>query len=484
MLWPITWTVDSGALPAGLSIVPGTTSSSASLAGTPSAGGTSTFTLVATDATGRQHLISGNTITVGGLAVSPSTPALPPAISGVAYSQALTASGGTAPYQFRLLSTSDMPLGVNLSAGGVLSGTPSISTDCPFLLQVEAVDALGTIFFKRYKLDAAYRDGIIPSGGGTVQDSIVSGAAVTAPAGVLPNDTNVAIQVQDPSLSYPLPTGFTAAASYYVDIQLAPQPSFPLQAPGATLVLPLLSPQTPGTLLSLFYVDPATGTLAPALDSSGNPISGPVDVAGLTATFAGVTHFSTFVALRRTTAPLQITANFYLHGSGATANPATLFLDVAAPTGTTAKYRDSAGVNFNGGNPWKELGVWGGAKPSGAFQDSSVRTWIGLKNSDDQGTRFDLRVEVYKNLELAAAGETYCIQGVTRNENSAVATMVGLGSLAGVVFNGSSDLLSVRVLTRIGTSGGALCGGHSNATGLRLYFDSVEQGIEALSELT
>ena len=40
----------------------------------------------------------------------------------------------------------------------------------------------------------------------------------------------------------------------------------------------------------------------------------------------------------------------------------------------------------------------------------------------------------------------------------------------------SSDVLSLRVLTRIGTNGsGAFCGGHSNAVGLRLYFDAVSR---------
>jgi hypothetical protein len=47
--------------------------------------------------------------------------------------------------------------------------------------------------------------------------------------------------------------------------------------------------------------------------------------------------------------------------------------------------------------------------------------WIGLKNSDDIGTQFDLRAEVYINDEytsrLASAGETRCITVVTRNPN-------------------------------------------------------------------
>jgi hypothetical protein len=33
--------------------------------------------------------------------------------------------------------------------------------------------------------------------------------------------------------------------------------------------------------------------------------------------------------------------------------------------------------------------------------------------------------------------------------------------------------VSLRILTRVGTNGsGGLCGGHSNAVGLRVYFDA------------
>jgi hypothetical protein len=49
-----------------------------------------------------------------------------PAQAGVAYSQTLTASGGTGPYTFTLASGS-LPSGLSLSSAGVISGTPSSS---------------------------------------------------------------------------------------------------------------------------------------------------------------------------------------------------------------------------------------------------------------------------------------------------------------------------------------------------------------------
>ena len=170
---------------------------------------------------------------------------------------------------------------------------------------------------------------------------------------------------------------------------------------------------------------------------------------------------------------------FYLHGTGSSSNPATLFLNNTAPTAATAKSKDSASVNFSGGNPWKEVGTWPAAPAlsAGTLTDlSDLHVWLGLKNSDDQGTRFDLRVEVYKNGTLVAAGETLCIEGVTRNPSMAKDVTVMFAPFSSVAFNGTTDAMSMKVLTRIGTNGaGGFCGGHSNAVGLRLYFDAGSQ---------
>lgn len=171
-----------------------------------------------------------------------------------------------------------------------------------------------------------------------------------------------------------------------------------------------------------------------------------------------------------------VNLSFFLHGAGSANNPPTLFLDQTAPTGTTAKFKDSAAIKFSGGNPWKEVGHWPAtsALTVGTLTAlSELHVWLGLKNSDDQGTRFDLRAEVYKNGTLVAVGETHCIQGVTRNPNLAKEVTVSFAPFSPVTFNGTSDALSLKVLTRIGTNGGAsCCGGHKNATGLRLYFDA------------
>lgn len=211
-----------------------------------------------------------------------------------------------------------------------------------------------------------------------------------------------------------------------------------------------------------------TSTSIPTATATPSPTLTPTPTPTLTPT-ATSTPSPTLI-------PTPTLADLYLHGSGANANPSTLFLDSTASAGTTAKYKDSASVNFNGGNPWKEVGIWTAApaQTSGRLTGlHNLQVWLGLKNSDDQGTNFDLRVEIYKNDTLVGSAESLCITGITRNPNLAKQVILPFDTLPPADFNGSTDVLSLRIKTRIGTNGsGGMCGGHSNAVGLRLYFDA------------
>jgi IPT/TIG domain/Glucodextranase, domain B len=172
------------------------------------------------------------------------------------------------------------------------------------------------------------------------------------------------------------------------------------------------------------------------------------------------------------------TLNLFLHGSGAAANPPTLFLNASTPAGSTDVYKDSAGVNFTGGNAWQQIGSWPVTPASIAQGDLSalgaLQIWVGLKNSDDQGTSFDVRAEVLKNGAAVASGLSRCVQGVTRNASQAKQVAVVFDPFTTTTFNGSSDSLVLRLSTRIGTNADdTKCVGHSNAVGLRAYFDAV-----------
>jgi hypothetical protein len=81
--------------------------------------------------------------------------ALPAPTFGVAYSQSITASGGTSPNTFSLISGA-LPTGLSLSTAGVLSGTPTASGT--FTFTVQAVDSAANganIGSKTYSLTIA-----------------------------------------------------------------------------------------------------------------------------------------------------------------------------------------------------------------------------------------------------------------------------------------------------------------------------------------
>jgi uncharacterized protein YhjY with autotransporter beta-barrel domain len=129
---PYTFAITSGALPAGL-----TFAGSGALSGTPTAGGTFNITVTATDALGftASHAYA-LTVVAPGITIAPAT--LPAATAGTAYSQSLSASGGTAPYSFAI-TASALPSGLTLASDGTLSGTPNVSGS--FNFSVTATDS-------------------------------------------------------------------------------------------------------------------------------------------------------------------------------------------------------------------------------------------------------------------------------------------------------------------------------------------------------
>ncbi|GAB3346948.1 putative Ig domain-containing protein [Lysobacter tyrosinilyticus] len=115
---PYTFAVTAGALPAGLTLASGGV-----LSGTPTAGGTFNFTVTATDSTSATGT-RAYSLTVAAPTISVSPTSLPSATVGAAYSQAITASGGTAPYSFAITAGA-LPAGMTLASNGTLSGTPT-----------------------------------------------------------------------------------------------------------------------------------------------------------------------------------------------------------------------------------------------------------------------------------------------------------------------------------------------------------------------
>lgn len=134
---PYTFAVIAGALPAGLALNPNT----GVISGTPTGSGASSFTVGATDSVGN----TGNqpyTVNIGTAVLTVTPASLPAGTVGTPFSRALTATGGTGPYTFSLLSGA-LPPGLTLSSAGVISGTPTANGVASFT--VRAVDTLGNV---------------------------------------------------------------------------------------------------------------------------------------------------------------------------------------------------------------------------------------------------------------------------------------------------------------------------------------------------
>src|SRR4030095_10954085 len=111
--------------------------SSGAITGTPLQAGVAAFTVHAADSVDSANAADQPlTITIASPPPPPvviSTTSLPAGTVSVAYSAALTATGGTGSYSWSLASGA-LPNGLSLSSSGVLSGTPSLAGAFTFAL--------------------------------------------------------------------------------------------------------------------------------------------------------------------------------------------------------------------------------------------------------------------------------------------------------------------------------------------------------------
>ena len=128
---PYTWVVDSGQVPAGLSLSP-----SGVLSGAPTTAGASTFTVRVTEGGNSQFALKTFRIAINAqvLTITNVNP-LPPGLVNQPYTVQFTAAGGTAPYTWSLESGT-LPAGISLSPTGLLSGVPTTAGSSTFSVRV------------------------------------------------------------------------------------------------------------------------------------------------------------------------------------------------------------------------------------------------------------------------------------------------------------------------------------------------------------
>lgn len=144
---PYSWSILSGALPAGLAL-----GANGTIAGTPTNAGTFSFMVQVRDSA--SHSGTKNfSLTIGAAALSIAAANLGKAEVGLTYSQTVTASGGKPPYTWTIAGGA-LPNGLSLAAAtGVLSGVPVQSG--PFSFTIRVRDSAGTTAQQSLQLTVA-----------------------------------------------------------------------------------------------------------------------------------------------------------------------------------------------------------------------------------------------------------------------------------------------------------------------------------------
>ena len=127
---PFTYSITTGSLPAGLSL----NTTTGAISGTPSASGSYSFTVQASNAQGSDTQAFSGTVTSSPVAPTITTTTLNSLTQSVAFSQTLNATG-TAPLTWTI-SAGTLPSGLSLnSSTGVISGSPTGSGAYSFTVQ-------------------------------------------------------------------------------------------------------------------------------------------------------------------------------------------------------------------------------------------------------------------------------------------------------------------------------------------------------------
>lgn len=123
------FTITSGTLPSGLSLNIGGV-----ISGTPTAIGTWTFVVSVVDSAGDTGTVGYTMHVINNLSVTPAT--LAAGSIGVAYSQTLTAAGGSGSGFVFSRASGLLPSGLSLSSSGVISGSPTAAGTSTFTIQI------------------------------------------------------------------------------------------------------------------------------------------------------------------------------------------------------------------------------------------------------------------------------------------------------------------------------------------------------------
>ncbi len=350
---PYLWLQNGGGVPPGVTL-----NQTGILAGTPTALGTFTFIAVVTSNVNGIQLTDQKSFTISidnsgteGFTIQASI--LPQGAPGVPYSAQLVASGGVAPYVFSLQSGA-LPVGLQLSSTGQVTGTPTVEGSSTFGIQVTDSRTLTasrtfsvTISVGAIGLSADLPIGFVnlPYSGGFKASGGVGGNTFSVVGGGLPQGLKMdvagvvsgtptiggastfIIQVKDS-------TGRVNSASYTITIQ---EPG--LTVTGSSLPPGVVGTPYTGTLQAIGGVMPytynASGlppglTLAPDGKISGTPTTQGDYTIAATVTDKNGLKATSSVAMTIKPAPLGVDGTFT--PTGTTGSPISGHLPISGGT--------------------------------------------------------------------------------------------------------------------------------------------------------
>ena len=136
------FSLNSGSLPTGFSLLNG------SISGLPAVAGNYSFAIKATDSNG-SYIVKNYSIDVNTVILTLSDLVAPSGVIGLSFSQAVHASGGTGSYTSYWISEGTFPPGLSFS-GNTITGTPTNNGNYQFTISV--VDSAGDTGTKDYSI--------------------------------------------------------------------------------------------------------------------------------------------------------------------------------------------------------------------------------------------------------------------------------------------------------------------------------------------